>query len=87
MSSWKGDLAETYKRIFGAEMPPEKDECKKCGGKMKPSLAIVAGIISGDDFGDGDTEGATLSFGSGNVGNSMKCEVCGHSYHLQTRKK
>ena len=55
--------------------------CKKCGGKCKPSTAIINPACGSPEFSDGDMSGATLSPSSEAVLiRCLKCEDCGHSF-------
>lgn len=53
--------------------------CRKCGGEMKPSKAILQTYTGIPDF-PGDTEIVTLSPGGpGKVAPCLKCSKCGWS--------
>ncbi len=57
-------------------------ECKKCGGKCKPSKVLNNTLISLDDFGnDSGLRGTTQSrVGTAKLIDCLKCEDCGHSF-------
>lgn len=70
-------FSEGYDRIF------RKPVCPRCGGAVKPGIALQQTYVGHPDF-PGDTGrelGCTISAGGpGRLTDAMKCEQCGHSH-------
>lgn len=55
-------------------------ECRKCGGAMRPGVAIEQTYSAGAPDFPGDTHGVTMSpAGPGQLIDCSKCEACGWS--------
>jgi hypothetical protein len=63
--------------------PQPAPTCWRCGGEMKPGIAIAQTYVGSPDFpGDtGSEDGCTFSPGGpGKIIDALKCVKCGHSF-------
>lgn len=62
--------------IWNTQNYPEKDSCRKCGGELKPGVALEQTYRGSKDLGDVCT---VSSGGPGRLVQCAKCESCGWS--------
>ena len=78
MEAYSGILGERIEAFELGRTIESGDACPRCGGDMKPGVAIAQTYAGSEDFPGGGV--VTMSPGGpGRMTECMKCESCGHS--------